>query len=159
MIASELVATNAFQIAGVGVRPSKAKPFASAKPGRALTAFSPSLPSISPGEKPARSSRTCSRTIAGSSLSLGGALPFQSAVLTDATSSPACAGPTRQTSIITPASQRFKAISEVPSDKDRDGSEFLFAWKRSAGRTILAGNADARGRLVAPTYQASAVPL
>src|SRR5215813_3030211 len=130
MTGSELVAISAFQISAVGVRPSKARLLASAKARKALTAFSPSLPSISPGEKPARSNRTCSRTIAGSSLSLGGALPFQSAVLTEAASSPACAGPTRQTSRTTAASQRFKANSEVLADKHQDGSEFLVADDR-----------------------------
>src|SRR5262245_3510236 len=124
MIGSEPVEINALQISIDGVRPSKARPLASAKARKALSAFSPSLPSTSPGEKPARSSRTCIFTTAGSILSLEDALPFHSAVLMDAASSPAMAGLTRQTSRTAPASQRFTAISETPSDKDLDGSEF-----------------------------------
>src|SRR5436309_2346924 len=124
MMGSELVAINEFQISAVGVRPSKARPFASAKARKALSAFSPSLPSISPGEKPARSRRASIFTTAGSILSFD-VLPFHSALLIDAASGPARAGPTRQTSATNPASQRFKSISESLSDKDLDGVEFL----------------------------------
>src|SRR5438132_13335604 len=127
MTGSEPVAISAFQISDVGVRPSKPKPLASANARKALMAFSPSLPSISPGEKPARSRRTCVFTIAGWTLSLGGGLPGQSALLIAAASSPAKAGLMRQASRANPASQRFKAISETPSDKDLDGTEFLCA--------------------------------
>src|SRR5262249_11356577 len=124
MIESEPVEINALHISVDGVRPSKARPLASAKARKALSAFSPSLPSTSPGEKPARSSRTCILTIAGSILSLEGALPFHSAVLIDAASSPAMAGLTRHTSRAAPASQRFTAISETPLIKIWTGSEF-----------------------------------
>src|SRR5262245_22190665 len=142
MIGSDQVAISALQISGRGVRPSKARPLASAKARSALMAFSPSLPSISPGENPARSRSTCIFTIAGSILSLGGALPFHSALLTDAASSPARAGPTRQTSRTTPASQRFKAISEILSDKDLDGSGFLHLSPPAAG---LSGEREPAG--------------
>src|ERR1700754_4674766 len=124
MIGSKPVAIKAFQISDVGFCPSKVNPFASAKARKALSAFSPSLPSISPGEKPARSSRTCVFTTAGSILSLGGALPFHSALLIAAASSPATAGLTRQSSRTATASQRFKAISEQRQIKHLDGSEF-----------------------------------
>ena len=63
-------------------------------------------------------------TGAGTNLSFD-VLPFHSALLIDAASGPARAGPTRQTSATNPASQRFKSISESPSDKDLDGVEFL----------------------------------
>src|SRR5262249_20785928 len=142
MIGSEPVEINALQISVDGVRPSKARPFASAKARKALSAFSPSLPSISPGEKPARSRRTCTFTTAGSILSFGGGLPFHSALLIVAASNPAIAGPTRQTRMTSPASQRFKAISEHRQIKHLDGPKFPANFTAPNPDYLLAGPGD-----------------
>src|SRR4051794_1008661 len=73
------------------------KPFASAKALSAFCAFSPSLPSISPGENRARSSRTWILITRGSIFpSLGGFEVSNAALLIDAASI-AVAGNTSQT--------------------------------------------------------------
>src|SRR4051794_37193581 len=77
---SSLVFESFVHISGVSGW-SDATPLASANAFSALSAFSPDLPSISPGENRARSSRTCAFARAGSILSLLTGLERNSALL------------------------------------------------------------------------------
>src|SRR5712664_1587431 len=70
MTGPSLISESISQISGVNALPP-VRPWASAKALRAFCAFSPSLPSISPGENWARSSRTCSLMTTASILSVG----------------------------------------------------------------------------------------
>src|SRR3954471_18992191 len=69
------------QTSGVKVDLLGDRPLASAKAPSALVTLSPILPSISPGEKCARSSRTWSLTASGVMRSVAGCLPVKLAAL------------------------------------------------------------------------------
>src|SRR6266436_2640251 len=114
MTASPLVPASAFQISGVSTL-SEAKPLASAKAFRAFCAFSPSLPSISPGENRARSRRTWSLTTTASTLSSAGSFARYSAPLMAAASRPAPrAGNTSQVDKIVATNRRI--IRQPPAN-------------------------------------------
>ncbi len=68
------------QISGVSALPD-GRLLASAKASSAFSTLSPNIPSISPGEKCARSSSTWSFTASGLSFSSGGSLPVKLAAL------------------------------------------------------------------------------
>src|SRR6266478_1555420 len=111
---SWLVPTSAVQISGVSAL-SEGKPLASAKALRAFCAFSPSLPSISPGENWARSSRTWAFTTAGSALSSAAGFERSSALLMAAASMPAAvAGSTSHPKKMVATNKRI--IRQPPAD-------------------------------------------
>src|SRR6266704_6335476 len=135
MTGSPLVPASAFQISGVSTL-SEAKPLASAKAFRAFCAFSPSLPSISPGESRTRSRRTWSLTTTASTLSSAGSFARYSAPLMVAASRPAHrAGNTSQVDKIVATNRRI--IRQPPAnldDKELGAREFHTTPYRSEGR-------------------------
>src|SRR5437870_9561691 len=123
MMASGLVAIKALQTSEVSGL-LMARPLASANAFKAFWAFSPSLPSISPGEKLARSRSTCAFTTAGLILSSAGVLPVNSALLTAAASGAAKAGGPRHASRVIPTHRRIIGNLQNTDDKEFDGPEF-----------------------------------
>src|SRR6266702_5994190 len=138
MTGSPLVPASAFHISGVSTL-SEAKPLASAKAFRAFCAFSPSLPSISPGESRTRSRRTWSLTTTASTLSSAGSFARYSAPLMVAASRPAPrAGNTSQIDKIVAANRRIiRQPPANPDDKELGAREFHTIPKRSPPSPLL----------------------
>src|SRR6266480_1323915 len=132
MTGALLVPASIVQISGVSGL-SGAKPLASAKALRAFCAFSPSLPSISPGENRARSSRTPAFTMTGSILSAAAGFERNSALLMVAASSlAAVAGNTSQPETTAVTSRR---ITRPPSTKVLRATKFGLA-SSPTGETV-----------------------
>src|ERR1700730_4594441 len=127
MTGSLLVAESFIQISGVSGL-SEATPLASAKALSAFWAFSPSLPSISPGENEARSKRTCAFTVTASILSAAGGFEPNSALLIAAVSTPApAAGSTSQPERTAEMNRRIirQASDNGPKDNEFWADKFL----------------------------------
>src|SRR3954452_17008529 len=141
IIGSLLTSASLSQISGV-IRLSEASPLASANARSAFCAFSPSLPSISPGEKRARASCTSALTMTGSIFSLAfGFLVFgvarYSGLLIRAASMAAAAGKTNQPKKTVANKQRIISQPPAKAHTDNELGAGKFLPKGQAGYHLV----------------------
>src|SRR5882672_5152300 len=133
MTGPSLISESISQISGVNALPP-VRPWASAKALRAFCAFSPSLPSISPGENWARSSRTCSLMTTASILSVGSFARYSALLTAVASMLAPAAGNASQTDKIAATNKRTirQPPAKIPENKNSGARGFRWAARTAA---------------------------